>query len=80
MWKVREKIVPVITAALGEIKKGLDQILQLFAGHPWATELQKVTLMSTTHSIRLVLGEIALISCCDMELPVDCHLITDRRE
>jgi hypothetical protein len=44
--------VPVIIAGLGKIKKGLDQNLQLLAGHPWATELQKVTLMSSTHSIR----------------------------
>jgi hypothetical protein len=52
MWKVRTKIVPVITAALGTITSGLDQNLQLLAGHPWATELQKVTLMSNAHSIR----------------------------
>ena len=52
MWKVRTKIVPVIIAVLGTIKKGLDQNLQLLPGHLWATELQKVTLMSTAHSIR----------------------------
>ena len=46
------KIVPVLSAALGKIKKGLDQNLQLLAGHPWATELQKVTLMGTAHSLR----------------------------
>jgi hypothetical protein len=40
MWKVRTKIMPVITAALGTIKKGLDQNLQLLPGHPSATELQ----------------------------------------
>jgi hypothetical protein len=51
MWKVRTKIVPVIIAALGTIKKGLDQNLQLLPGHPWATEPQ-VTLMSTAHSIQ----------------------------
>jgi len=28
MWKVRTKIVPVITGALGTIKNGLDQNLQ----------------------------------------------------
>ena len=46
MWKVRTKIVPVIIAALGTTKKGLDQNLQLLPGHQW------VTLMSTAHSIR----------------------------
>jgi hypothetical protein len=34
MWKVRTKFVPVITGALGAIKKGLDQNLQLLPGHP----------------------------------------------
>ena len=40
IWKVRTKITPVITAALGTIKKGLDKNLQLLLGHPSATELQ----------------------------------------
>ena len=56
MWKVRTKIVSVIIGALGTIKKGLDQNLQLLPSHPSVTELQKVTLMSTAHSIRKVLG------------------------
>ena len=45
------KIVPVITGALGTIKKGLDQNLQSLPGHPSALGLQ-ITLMSTTHIIR----------------------------
>jgi len=40
MWKVRTKIVPVIIAAIGTTKKGLDQNLQLLPGHPSAKELQ----------------------------------------
>jgi len=48
---VRKKIVPVIIAALGTVKKGLDQILQLLPGHRLAVELQ-ITLISTTHSFR----------------------------
>ena len=55
MWKVRTKIVPIITGALGTIKKGSDQNLQSLPGHPLAIELQKITLMSTAHSIREVL-------------------------
>ena len=39
MWKVRTKILPVIIGALGTIKKGLDQNLQLLPGHLSATEL-----------------------------------------
>ena len=48
--------MPVITAALGTIKEGLDQKLQLLPGHPSAIELQKATLMSTEHVIRKALG------------------------
>ena len=56
MWKVRTKIVPVMTGALGTIKKGLDQKLQLLPGHPAATELQKVAIMGTAHIIPKVVG------------------------
>jgi len=55
-------IVPVITGALGTIKKGIVQNLQLLPGHPSAIELQKITLMSTAHIIRKVLGLIALVT------------------
>jgi len=34
MWKAGIKIVPVINGALGTIKKGLDQNLQLLPGDP----------------------------------------------
>ena len=34
MWKVRTKIVPVITGALGTIKKELNQNLLLRPGQP----------------------------------------------
>jgi len=56
MWKVRTKTVPVIIGALQTIKKGSVQNLQLLPGHPSVIELQKVTLMSTAHIIRKVLG------------------------
>jgi hypothetical protein len=52
MLEVRAKLVPLITGALGTMKKGLDQNLQLLPGHLSATELQKVTIMSTAHIIR----------------------------
>ena len=58
-WKVRTKIVAVIIGALGTIKKGLDQNLQLLPGHRSATELQKVTLISTAHST---------VKCCGKSL------------
>jgi hypothetical protein len=56
MWKDRRKIVTVITGAIGKIKKGGDKNLQLLPGHPSATEMQKITLMSTVHIICKVLG------------------------
>ena len=56
MWKVRTKIMPAITGALRTIKKGLNQSLQLLPGHRSAIELQKVTLMSTAHSVCKVLS------------------------
>ena len=55
-WKLRTKIVLVVFVALGTLKKGLDQNLRLLSGHPWAIEPQKITLMSTAHSIHKVLG------------------------
>jgi hypothetical protein len=52
MWKVRTKIVPVIFGALGTVKKGLDQNLQLLPGLSSAIEIQGFTLMSTIRIIR----------------------------
>jgi len=46
-----DKSVPVITGPLGTLKNGLHQNLQLFQGQLLATELQKITLMNTAHSI-----------------------------
>jgi hypothetical protein len=58
-----KKIVPVVVGALGTIKKGLDQNLQLPPRQPSAIELQKITLMSIAHVIFKVLGKITVISC-----------------
>ena len=51
MWRVRTKTALVAIGALGTVKKGLDQNLQLLPCHRSAIELQKVTLMNTAHSI-----------------------------
>jgi hypothetical protein len=56
MCKVGTKIAPVIIGALGTINEGLDQNVQLLPGHTSATELQKITLMSTAYIICEVLG------------------------
>jgi hypothetical protein len=55
-WKVSRKIVPVLIGALGIIKKGLDQKLQLLPDHLSAIGLQKITLMNTAQVMPTVLG------------------------
>jgi hypothetical protein len=55
MWKVRTKTVPVITGALGTIRKGFHQNHQLLPGHLLTMKLQKIMLMSTAHIICKVL-------------------------
>jgi hypothetical protein len=51
MWKLRTKIVPVTTGALGTIQRGFGNF-KLLPGHLSVVELQKIALMSTAHSIR----------------------------
>ena len=50
MWKVRTKIMPVISGALGTVKKVLDQNLWFLPGHLLAIVLQ-VTLTNAAHII-----------------------------
>ena len=50
MWKMKTKNVAVTIGALGAFKRGLYQNFQLLPTDQTATELQKVTLMSTAHS------------------------------
>jgi hypothetical protein len=52
LWKVRAKIVPVVTGSLGTIEKALDQNIHLLQGHLLAIVLQKITLMRAAQSIR----------------------------
>ena len=54
MWKVRTKVAPFITGALGTVRKVLDQNLQSLPVHPSALGLQRITLMSTANIIRYV--------------------------
>jgi len=51
----KDKIMPVMTVALGAIKKGLVPNLKSLPGHHSTKELQKFMLMSTAHIIRNVL-------------------------
>lgn len=56
MWNVKTRVVPVIVGALGTVKRGLKQNLQLLPGNPSAYEVQKITLLGSAHIIRKVLG------------------------
>ena len=46
-----DKIVPVITGALGIVKKRSNQNLRLVTGHLSVVELHKIALMRTAHII-----------------------------
>jgi hypothetical protein len=52
MWKLRTKIVPVITGALGIFKKGLNQNLWLLLGHPLAESYRSHQLTLHTSFLR----------------------------
>ena len=54
--KSEDKNCASYNGALGTVKKGLDQNLQLLPGHPWTTELQKITTVSNAYVIHNVLG------------------------
>jgi len=56
MWKVRTKIVPVITQEFGRNKKRSYQNLQLLPSHLPTIELEKITLISTANIIFKTLG------------------------
>jgi hypothetical protein len=54
--KRENKNYDIIIVALETIKERLDETLQLLSGQLSATELQKITLMSTAHIICKVQG------------------------
>lgn len=51
------RAVPVIVGALGILKKGFDNSIQVLPDHPLASKVQKTrVLMGTTHNFREALG------------------------
>jgi hypothetical protein len=64
MWTGRTNTASVTIGALGTIRKGLKQNLQLLPGHPSAKELQ-ITLMSAAYSIAKCWGK-SLSSAVEM--------------
>lgn len=51
IWNCKMRTVPVIVGALGTLKKGFDQNLKMLSGHLSASEVQKVALMDTAHTL-----------------------------
>ena len=56
MWGMRTETIPVITGALGAIKKGLEMYLGRIPSQISISELQKITLLGTAHILRRVLS------------------------
>ena len=52
MWKMKTKIISVIVAALGMIKKGTQKYVNEIPGNLSLTEIQKIVLNSTAHILR----------------------------
>jgi hypothetical protein len=66
----------ITTGALGPIKTGLDQNLQLLPGHKLVIELPKITLISTAHIINKCSGK--SLEC--LYIPEDCHVIMGKNK
>ena len=56
MWGLDTTIVPVVIGALGMIKKGTKKHLEKLPGNPSLAELQKITLLGTSHILRKTLS------------------------
>jgi hypothetical protein len=55
MWKVKQKVIPVIIGASGTISKSLKKYLSHMPGKHEIKELQKSPLLGTAHIPREVL-------------------------
>ena len=56
MWHTTTKIVPVVIGALGMIRKGTNDYISQIPGNVELSELQKITLNSTAHTLRRALS------------------------
>ena len=50
MWKHKAAIIPVVTEALGMIKKGTQNFIDQLPGKPSLQEMQKIVLTSSAHT------------------------------
>ena len=56
MWHLKTTALPVVVGALGIVAKTTPNYVSQIPGAPSLTELQKITLMGTTHILRKVLS------------------------
>lgn len=56
MWNTRTKVVPIIVGALGSLKIGFNNYVDMLPGQPSKEVIQKIALMGTAHILRKVLG------------------------
>ena len=56
MWKLKTKIIPAVTGALGMIKKGTQNFIDQIPGKTSLQGILKIVLTSTAHILRKVLS------------------------
>ena len=56
MWGMKATTILVVIEALGLIKKGLEKYIQQIPGKIKVLELQKITLLGTSHILRKALS------------------------
>ena len=49
MWKLKTKVIPVVTGALGMIKKSIQNFVEQIPGKASLQEMEKIVLTSTAH-------------------------------
>ena len=55
MWNVETKIVLAVVGALGTLRKDFAKGVELTPEHPKVSEIQKISLLGTSHILRKVL-------------------------
>ena len=55
MWKVKTRVIPVITGATGTISKSFRKYISNIPGYHEVKELQKSAILGTAHILRKVL-------------------------
>ena len=56
MWKLKVKTIHVVVGALGLVKKGTEELINMIPGNSFLREVQKIVLTSTAHVLRRALS------------------------